>query len=86
MSFEKILYVKVKIAREACAGSDRCHYDQFPTYLQEAMIEAVCIRNDIYMKLLDVKNRYKKSKTLSDRIEYDRILCDVLNNDLKGSG
>lgn len=86
MSVDKVLYEKVKIAREACAGSDRGHYDLFSVYLQEALLEAFETSEDIYAKLLDVKRQFKTVKTFYGRLPLDKILCDILNNDLKGSG
>ncbi len=82
----EILYRKVSRAREACAGSDRTNYGNFPDFLQEAYEFSLVLHPAVSIKLEALIQQIALIEDFGIRLTFDDALCDILNYDLKGYG
>ena len=79
-----ILYRKVSMARESCAGCCPKNKRTVARLITEAKETAAefCASASIMNKLDSALAAMKKAKTYKDRLPIDNLLCELLNIDL----
>lgn len=85
MSTKQLLYQKVEDARESCAGCSVLEKKPLLKKIDETITFALQVNASPQLvdKLAKAKQIVEKEKVFKDRLPADRILCEILNVDLK---
>jgi len=82
----QLLYRKVQDARESCAGDSVKTKEVVLQKIKDAIAFASQIEAPMYIikKLIKAERIVQREKEFADRLPADKVLCDILNEDLKG--
>jgi len=87
MDILKEFYNLVSTAREMCAGSNVKELKEVCRAIRQAILYGYTyyMRDDYLKRLSEAVTKLEEAKEYKDRLEPDRILCDILNEiDKKG--
>jgi len=85
---KQLLYAEVSRVREHCAGDSVAEKPQLLKELKNVLEFAMRVDADlnIIAKLSYAEDLVMNEKTFGDRLAADKVLCEILNVDLKGEG